>query len=393
MRDLMTGLSRPVLRLLRRDDRGAVGVLVAVLIGGGVLLGMGAMVVDVGQLYSERAQLQNGADAGALGVAKTCAAGSCVTTAAQSYANLNAHDGTSAVDLVCGMGGLAACPASTGKIYDCPAAPAGGQKYVDVHTSTLTTSGSTLLPPSFARTLLGMSSYGGSTVKACAQAEWGPPSTATTIAFTISACEWDNATQNGTVFAPPPPAVPPPGYNPYDQVIALHAGSTSGACAANPADADAPGAFGWVDDPLKNCTVTIVNNQYGTSPGTSGNDCSSVLPNAAKPPPNETVVYVPVYSSVAMQGNNTIYTLKGFAAFVITGYTSLPSIGTSTDWDLPGTPAQELKKQKDLCQTVSGGNGSSPDCIDGYFTKGLIPSGGTVGTGPDLGADIFTLSG
>src|SRR6266704_3179830 len=69
MRDLMRGLARPTLRLLGRDDRGAVGVLVAILMGGGVLLGMGAVVVDVGQLYSERAQLQNGADAGARAVA------------------------------------------------------------------------------------------------------------------------------------------------------------------------------------------------------------------------------------------------------------------------------------------------------------------------------------
>ncbi len=34
----------------RGGDRGAIGVLIAVLIGGGVLLGMGALAVDVGQL-------------------------------------------------------------------------------------------------------------------------------------------------------------------------------------------------------------------------------------------------------------------------------------------------------------------------------------------------------
>ena len=55
--------------MTRGRDRRAV----AVLIGGGVLFGMGALVIDVGQLYQNRAELQNGADAAALAVAKSCA--------------------------------------------------------------------------------------------------------------------------------------------------------------------------------------------------------------------------------------------------------------------------------------------------------------------------------
>src|SRR5712671_3395169 len=162
MRDLMRRRGRRVFSLVRGDDRGAVGVLVAVLVACGVLLGIGALAVDVGQLYSERAQLQNGADAGALAVAKSCAEGSCASGGATLYANKNSADGVSAVNLVCGSGALGACPASTGKIYDCPSAPKAGTNYADVQTSTLTTSGSTLLPPSLARTLLGMSNYKGS---------------------------------------------------------------------------------------------------------------------------------------------------------------------------------------------------------------------------------------
>jgi Flp pilus assembly protein TadG len=50
MRDLITRLGRPVLRRLRRDDQGAVAVLVAVLVAGGVLLGIGALVIDVGEI-------------------------------------------------------------------------------------------------------------------------------------------------------------------------------------------------------------------------------------------------------------------------------------------------------------------------------------------------------
>ena len=53
---------------LSHDDRGVVGVLVGLLLGT-VLLGVGALVIDVGQLYQERAQLQSGAGAAALAVA------------------------------------------------------------------------------------------------------------------------------------------------------------------------------------------------------------------------------------------------------------------------------------------------------------------------------------
>ena len=86
----MATLARRIIWQLRRDERGAIGVLVAVLLAGGVLTGMGALVVDIGQLYQVRAEQQNGADAGALGVAKSCALGLCDPSVAAGYANANA---------------------------------------------------------------------------------------------------------------------------------------------------------------------------------------------------------------------------------------------------------------------------------------------------------------
>ena len=52
------------------SERGAAGVLVAVMML--VLIGVGAIAVDVGQIYAERAELQNAADAGALAGAEIC---------------------------------------------------------------------------------------------------------------------------------------------------------------------------------------------------------------------------------------------------------------------------------------------------------------------------------
>src|SRR5262249_58805836 len=103
----MRNLGRPLLRLLGKDDRGAIGIMVAVLLGGGVLLGMAALVVDVGQIYQNRAELQNGADAGALAVARQCGLNNCTntTTTALGYANSNSSGltgHTDGVTNVCG---------------------------------------------------------------------------------------------------------------------------------------------------------------------------------------------------------------------------------------------------------------------------------------------------
>jgi Flp pilus assembly protein TadG len=83
---------------LRRDD-GAVAVLVAVCMV--ALLAVGAFVLDVGRIYAERRQLQNGADAATLAVVMDChlPAGCAATagTKAADKANQNANDGASTV--------------------------------------------------------------------------------------------------------------------------------------------------------------------------------------------------------------------------------------------------------------------------------------------------------
>lgn len=84
-------------------EKGAAGVLVAVMML--VLIGAGALAVDTGQIYAERAQLQNGADAGALAAVDICSVvGGCsqadATTLASSLADSNSNDGKSTVQSV-----------------------------------------------------------------------------------------------------------------------------------------------------------------------------------------------------------------------------------------------------------------------------------------------------
>ena len=152
-----------------RDD-GVILVWVALMMV--VLVGMGALVIDIGALYVERRELQNGADAAALAVAQDCVEGDCGSgggsTRAQQYADLNANDGASSVDpsTPCGVGpGLTACSGSA------PGGASGATGWVRVDTSTKTSDGddevSFLLAPV-------ISSLTGKTVKASAVAAWGP---------------------------------------------------------------------------------------------------------------------------------------------------------------------------------------------------------------------------
>src|ERR671932_248292 len=170
-------------RGFRHGERGAVAAVLVVLLGAGVLLGTGALVVDVGQIYAEREQLQSGADAAAIALARTCAA-----APAQ---------------------GLSACLGTP------PTTP-----YVEVRTATQLSDGRTVLPPTFASTLSGMANYAGRTVRACARAAYGTPTTLRSAAVTVSQCEWTALTAGGTNLAPPPNVgIPAPSA---EGVIYLH---------------------------------------------------------------------------------------------------------------------------------------------------------------------------
>ena len=153
----------------QQTDRGAILPLVAISMV--VLLGMGAMVIDVGHLYAERRQLQNGADAAALAVAQSCAQGNCgpYTSMAQDYANLSARDGVSTVREICFGGprlaaGLPRCGGS---------APGGATRalgWVRVTTRTLTADGSNEVDFLLAPIVTALSGY---TVEATSIAAWG----------------------------------------------------------------------------------------------------------------------------------------------------------------------------------------------------------------------------
>ncbi len=366
MRDVMGSLTRLVLVRLRHDERGVVGVIVALLIGAGVLTGMCALVIDVGQIYQERAELQNGADAAALGVAKSCALGACTPGVAGQLADGNASNltgRTEGVALVCGSGSLGSCPASTGSITDCPPPPPAGTNFVDVYTATQTASGSTLLPPVFATTLLGNSSYRGTTVRRMCSGRMGR------ALGSDGRCSHDLGLRVGSGDAarrlirprarrtrPCPRLRPGPHARSRQRRLRDSAHWCVGA------------TFGWAVDEGGGCTLPVSGSSFPARPEPMSPACQQVLQNAQQ---SQTPILVPIYASFDAVGNK--YAWQGFADFVVTGY------------NLPGFEAADWLDSTNSCQ-------GTDYCLTGYFVQGVIPATGSL-DGTDLGASVIDLTG
>lgn len=355
------------------DDRGAVAATLAIVLGTGVLLGMAAVVVDVGRLYAEREQLQTGADAAAWVVAETCVRhpDRCADQLlpAGEYADANAADGAAGIAEICGRGpGLPSCSAPAGNRTACLGPVPSSGHYAEVRTRTRRRDGGTLLPPTFARAFAGADA--GTSVGACSRAAWGPPRRTTGMAVTFSTCEWDALTAGGATFWPAPAEGLPPAS--AERVVYLK-GATTATCRAGPSGWDRPGGFGWLDDSTGTCTTTVeVDGSFGGNTGNSvSKSCQTAL---AASRDQHRVALIPVYDGVTGNGAHTTYHLAGFASFVLTGY--YQSGFTAPSW-LTGRHVCSGKER----------------CLYGYFTRGLVPTTGVAIGGPELGVSVVNLVG
>lgn len=268
------------------NEQGAAGVLVAVMML--VLIGVGAIAVDVGQIYAERAELQSAADAGALAGAQICSeTGGCAqgdaNAVAALLANQNSKDGVSRVRFV-----------------DLSVA---GE--VTVSTSTINGSnGSGFLSKLFANAL----STPDVSVGATATAKWEYPTRGRSILpLTFAPCEFIDdglphkiLTQGGGGGA-----VDCNGRNPSNQII--------------------PGGFAWLNpDSSTGCVVTAAIGQWSkTSAGASvPNGCDALFNSTLV---GETVA-IPVYSYTCKDmfspcsGSNVQYMIVKWAGFEVQGW-------------------------------------------------------------------------
>jgi Flp pilus assembly protein TadG len=341
----------------RPRERGAVMMVVAIMLGSAVLLGAGAITVDVGQLYGEREELQSGADAAATAVATACVTNlsTCNPTGrARGYADRNAKDGRTAVSAVCGRGwNLPACTTTTGLSGCIGTAPAGD--YVEVRTATETTGGGTLLPPSFSRAFVGNQAYQGSQVAACARAvavPGGPPKEMVAPAVTVEVCYWNTYTNQGASFPT------------TERVLYLKNGKGTDPCNGTSSNGkNGPGNFGWLSH-SGDCKATI-NLDTGWYTGDPGNntdaECVDLFDSYID---SQSPMALPLFDSSQGQGSHFQYHLAGFGAFMVTGY---KFSGSSRPSRITG---------QQLCS-------GSERCLYGYFVEATFPVVHT--GGPDYG--------
>ncbi len=366
------------MRRLNRNDDGAVAVLVAIVMV--AMLAMATIVLDVGSLYAERRQLQNGADAAALALALDCPtnsgcnASTAATGPAGTKANQNANDGTATVaspsgPAVCGIGlNLQPCSPVAGLgPWDCRPPPSGplSTRYVQVRTETRV-SGANLLPPILAQ--VASPGYAGSTVRACARASWGAPSgLQSQLPLTISACEFQHYTSGG--LAPPPPY--PANYS-GERTIYFHSQTSAAPCPSSSSGADLPGGFGWLDTNEDCVATTDTTNYVDASTGAPAPvECSSAELNAMV----GQIVEIPIFDDTnGLSGANGEYHIAGYAGFYLTGFV------------FPGDKRKSILTGNFPC------NGAN-HCISGVFTTSPTPSGGTIGTGPYMGVTVVQMSG
>ena len=344
----MWGLNRKL-----RSERGASAVLVGILLV--PLLGFVAIAVDVGALYTERAQLQNGADAAALTIAKDCQDGVCTDAAgaAKRYTDANTNDGAANV--------LAPSISMADKTVT-----------VTDSTRVAGTNAGAISHP-FAR-FIGVDS---TTVGAAATAQWGGPGSGKVLALALSWCEFQEslaASGNHVTIRT----------------------DTNKICKHTPSEEVIPGGFGWLNDSSA-CMATInlslnldANKQLwvGSDPGGSANtDCKSKLESL-----KGTTVLVPIYDRVRGTGTNAEYRIFAFAGFTITG------------WNFPSTKV--LDPLAPLCPTTgpTAPKGPKPPkpCdasdksnnwhgIQGVFNKWVSIDGAFGLGGPQLNATSVNL--
>jgi Flp pilus assembly protein TadG len=320
-------------------QRGAATILVAVLMV--ALLGVSALAVDVGAMYVEKAQVQNGADATALAIGSDCAKGLNCTTAmaapANRLANANANDGST------GVYSVTQPNANTVRVETNAREAGSGADHFSL----------------FFAKVLGMDATG---ITAAAEVSWGPPGSGSTLPWTVSECVFrkylspSQLTELDTTGKFTGDPIPTHILLQYNEKAPEYPG-----CATQ--NGYQPGGFGWLEANAECSTdITIggtVLGQPGNSfPKVGGSDktCQDVLAGILDDP-----VLIPLFSTALNGGGSkTEYKLIGFAAFEVTGY----RFGGSLEVD----------------------DNLAPDCsgecrgLQGYFTRFVTIDEGTLAT-------------
>jgi hypothetical protein len=328
-------------------ERGSVTVIVALLMV--AMLGFVAIAVDVGKIYSERSELQNGADAAAVATAQKCARDSsdalCSTTStlAASLANQNALDGSSNVFSI--------------------------QLDKTARTVAVTTSAKESGSPDNSVSLFFADILGIPTkeVGALASATWGSPlagRTAFPLAFSICQVK-DNV--GGAL-----------------QLLQEHGKNANTDCNYGPSGAAVQGGFGWLTQDPGVCggTIDLTLSEGGSDPGNDApSNCSTELNRWASEiaAGREAVVLLPVFNKVTGTGSGAIYSMVYFAAFKVTGWKFSGGSGLPYEFRSAASAATGVTAATECsgnCRGVIGSFVKYVSLADGY-TLGPVDTSGT----------------
>ena len=337
-----------------RSDRDKGAILVWFAAFAIVLLGSGALVIDLGSLWSERRQLQNGADAAALAVAVDCAKTACTLSqsTALNYAQLSATDGEVSVS-ICGRGaGLTACS-------PVPNGVSAAVGYVQALTSTWNPgNGGSSDQVQFVFAPLLDALQVGQTVRAIATVAWGSLGSATVLPIVISKCSFDPAwiAADGSLTVPSTP-------------IRISSNS-NGLCSQGWS-----AGFDFLADSIGGCgtkTVQIVAGGTILDAGSEGiiPQCRPIMQALYD---SGATFIVPVAKSRTSPGSNSTYLTDGFASFKLCGF----ALGGGYN-------------ENSCSPTCNGGPSQTRIC--GTFQT-LTVNNGELGDGTDYGTRVLRMVG
>lgn len=343
-----------------RDERGANAVFIALLLI--PIMAIGALALDISAQHAERTQLQHGADAAALAVAKMCAEDelTCNTSTAAGTGN----------DFISDNGGT-------------PVNGAAEIEDLDLGENLVTLAAAAEFPHFFASLIDADEDPNHTTVRARATAEWGSPESGTTIPLAIAECELTSHFDPGTETT-------------GDPFILMLIGP--GKSPKKPADCPGgyPGGFGWLEgddtdgDGVPDCTVLVeVDVPEDGVPGSSDTKAGGCPDDYIAKLLGKTVL-IPLYDSYTpgSGGSGGSYLISRFAAFTVTGFHV-----ASGKCDPPG-----VKTGGGECYLP--GEASSPGFkggefgLQGYFVRYVaIGEDFELGDSPDGGLSIARLIG
>lgn len=336
-------------RAYRQNEDGGVSVIVALLMV--VLLGFTALAVDTGVLYSERAQLQNGADASAIAIAQKCSGSlsdtGCSSTSplASSFANQNALDGLSKVQSI--------------------ALDTAARKVTVRISASETGAAANSISLYFARAL-GITS---AEVGARSSAVWGSPKAGrTAFPLSFSICQVRDKIDGGL------------------QLLQDKGKNVNPDCLYGPSGAAVEGGFGWlVQDPgVCGGTIDLTVSEGGSDPGNNApGNCAGVLQKwgAEITAGREVTVLLPVFNTTSGTGNGAVYGMVAFAAFRVTGWkfsgeSSLPNTFQNRASTTTGvTSATECHGE---CRGIIGRFVKYVSLADGYTLGPVDAYGATI---------------